>query len=409
MVEADVAVVGGGPAGSAAAITLARTGRRVVLVDKATFPRDKCCGDGLTTSALRDLEALGLRPDAVASWHPVTQVALRAPSGRRAALHLPTTHGVHAVVARRADLDTALLATAAEAGVDVRTGHGVSAVAEQHESVALTVDGLGELSARYVIAADGMWSPLRRLLGVIEPGYRGEWHAFRQYFTDVTGPGAHELAVWFEPDLLPGYAWSFPLPGGVANVGLCVLRGERLDGAALAATWASLLERPHVRAHLGVGARPESERRAWPIPARIDRMPRHHGRVLFAGDALAAPDLLTGEGVGQALSTGALAARAIAAAGPFDAAAARRAYARAVDRQLVADHRMSALLGRALSHRRGTELAVAVAGTWGRRNFARWLFEDEPRAVLLTPRRWHRDFLARDGAFATPRGAPSIS
>ena len=68
MLHTDVAVVGGGPAGAAAAITLARAGRDVVLVDKATFPRDKCCGDGLTTGALRALEDLGLDPAAVESW-----------------------------------------------------------------------------------------------------------------------------------------------------------------------------------------------------------------------------------------------------------------------------------------------------------------------------------------------------
>ena len=60
--EVDVAVVGAGPAGSAAAITLARSGVRVALLDKATFPRDKCCGDGLTTGALRLLEELGASP-----------------------------------------------------------------------------------------------------------------------------------------------------------------------------------------------------------------------------------------------------------------------------------------------------------------------------------------------------------
>ncbi|HSH61158.1 MAG TPA: FAD-dependent oxidoreductase, partial [Acidimicrobiales bacterium] len=68
MTTADVAVVGGGPAGAAAAITLARDGRDVLLVDKARFPRDKCCGDGLTASALRHLDSLGLDPRHVASW-----------------------------------------------------------------------------------------------------------------------------------------------------------------------------------------------------------------------------------------------------------------------------------------------------------------------------------------------------
>src|SRR5207245_2807378 len=81
---ADVTVVGGGPAGAAAAITLARAGRDVVLVDRARFPRDKCCGDGLTTGALRRLEQLGLRPESVASWRPIEDVFVRSPSGREA-------------------------------------------------------------------------------------------------------------------------------------------------------------------------------------------------------------------------------------------------------------------------------------------------------------------------------------
>ncbi|MGH9226189.1 MAG: FAD-dependent oxidoreductase, partial [Acidimicrobiales bacterium] len=75
---AEVAVVGGGPAGAAAAITLARAGRDVVLVDKARFPRDKCCGDGLTVAALRELEELGLRPEGVAGWQRVQDVYLRS-------------------------------------------------------------------------------------------------------------------------------------------------------------------------------------------------------------------------------------------------------------------------------------------------------------------------------------------
>ena len=73
----------------------------------------------------------------------------------------------------------------------------------------------------------------------------------------------------------------------------------------------------------------------------------------------------------------------------------------AARRALVADHKMSMLLIRALQHRKGARAAIRVAGLtpWTRKNFARWLFEDEPRAVALTPRRWHRRFLNRDGAY----------
>src|SRR5436190_21842086 len=75
----DVVVVGGGPAGAAAAITLARAGRDVVVIDKARFPRDKCCGDGLTAEALRLLQHLGLDPSAVSSWQTVDDVVVRSP------------------------------------------------------------------------------------------------------------------------------------------------------------------------------------------------------------------------------------------------------------------------------------------------------------------------------------------
>src|SRR4051794_13270846 len=108
MITADVAVVGGGPAGAAAAITLARRGRDVVVIDKARFPRDKCCGDGLTAGALRLLEHLGLDPVSVRSWQPVQDVVVRSPSGRETVFPMPRGQGQFAAVARRVDLDAAL-------------------------------------------------------------------------------------------------------------------------------------------------------------------------------------------------------------------------------------------------------------------------------------------------------------
>jgi menaquinone-9 beta-reductase len=165
--------------------------------------------------------------------------------------------------------------------------------------------------------------------------------------------------------------------------------------------WRELLRRPQVRAVLGDTARPEGPHKAWPIPARIDDAVLAAGRSLFVGDAAAATDPMTGEGIAQALLTGRLAARAIARSGAEHPEGARSGYESGVRRGLVADHRMSMLLIRALRHRRGTDAALHVAGLsgWTRRNFARWLMEDESRAIALTPRRWHRAFLRRDGAY----------
>ncbi len=404
----DVVVIGAGPAGAAAATSLARAGRDVVVVDKATFPRDKCCGDGLTALALRLCDRLGLDRADVPSWVEVDSAVVSGPRGHAVRFPLPDGPGVHAAVARRSELDAALLDLARTAGAKVLEGHALVAARETDDRVAVTVRGPAgteEVQARYAVAADGMWSPTRKALGLGIPDYRGEWHAFRAYFRDVSEVAQRDLCVWFEADLLPGYFWSFPVgnPDGTigANVGFGIQRGGKVDVGDMGRVWDDLLERPAIRAVLGPDAVPEGRRTAWPIPARVHDVPRTARRTFFVGDAVAATDVMTGEGIGQALLTGMLAAEAIEDAGPHGARVATAAYDAAVDHHLVPDHHMSALLVRALSHRKGARAAIRVAGLtpWTRRNFARWLFEDYPRAVALTPGRWHRGVFTGPGAY----------
>ncbi|MDP6493343.1 MAG: geranylgeranyl reductase family protein [Acidimicrobiales bacterium] len=396
----DAAVVGGGPAGSAAATTLARAGRSVVVLDKATFPRDKCCGDGLTTLALRLGEQLGLDPSPIAGWQAVDHAVVHTGGGTRShRFPLPAGQGQYAAVVPRSEYDAALLGLARESGAEVREGNAVTGINIDEGGAELEVAESDAVRATMVVAADGMWSPTRRLLGLAQDGYRGEWQAFRQYVANV-GPAGRDLHVWFEPDLLPGYSWSFPLPGDRANVGFGVLRGGRVAVGDTGHVWDGLLARPVIRDVLGPGAEPEGRRTAWPIPARIDRAVLEHGPVLFAGDAAAATDALTGEGIGQALLTGILAAGSVIAGGSYTEIGVR--YRREVRRELLADHRMSVVLQRVLAHPLGARASVAMGGLtpWTRRNFARWLFEDYPRALLATPRRWHRGVLHRPGAHA---------
>ncbi len=402
---ADVVIVGAGPAGTAAAIELTRSGRSTVVIDKATFPRDKCCGDGLTTLALRELEAIGLAPDAVDDWFDVRGALLRSPSGREVAVPLPAD-GRYAAVAPRLQLDNALVDLARASGADVRDGSGFRSLEYRTDdaglgSVRVDADQL-TIDARFVIAADGMWSPVRKAVGANEPGYLGEWHGVRQYASNVTGTAASQLHVWFEPDLLPGYAWSFPLPGNRANIGFGVLRDGERNGKQIKAIWGDLLARDHIVGALGAGFQMEDRHTAWPIPARIDPVPLSADRVVFVGDAAAATDVMTGEGIGQALLTGRLAAESIIAAGAAQPAVAARLYEQEVRHHLVADHQMSRALGKVLATGWGARGAIRVvdgSGSWGKRHFARWMFEDEPRAVVLTPSRWHRRFLARPGAY----------
>src|SRR5690606_28166204 len=175
---------------------------------------------------------------------------------------LPRDRGSYAVVARRADFDHALVQLARTAGATVHEGAALDAVYDKGDCVVVRAGDLPELRARFVFGADGMWSPLRKAVGAQTPGYLGEWHAFRQYVGN-TSPAARDLHVWFEPDLLPGYAWSFPLPDGAVNVGFGITRGGTLRTKDMRALWPQLLERPHIRAVIGDSATPESPHRAW--------------------------------------------------------------------------------------------------------------------------------------------------
>jgi geranylgeranyl reductase family protein len=399
-VPSKVLIIGAGPSGTACAATLHRLGHEVVVVDKATFPRDKCCGDGLTTNALRILEELEFDPARVPDWQTCSDVEMRSPTGRIIDLPLPTIGGQFAAIAPRAQFDHALVEHCRDMGIAIHEGCAFESITHHDANgISVRVENLGELTVDYVVAADGMWSPVRKSLGLSTQGYLGEWHAFRQYIGNVQGSANEKLHIWFEKDLLPGYAWSFPLPDNRVNFGFGILRTSDRSTKYMNDLWRDLLTRPHIAAVLGEHFVPEDRHTAWPIPARIHDAVRSSGRVLFIGDAVCATDTLTGEGIGQALETGIAAGEAIHECNT--AADVRDSYSRKIDSLLLADHRMSSVLSRMLTYPVVARMVLALVDTnnWTRKNFVRWMFEDETRAVVFTPRRWHRGFLARPGAY----------
>ena len=405
----DVLVVGAGPSGIAAALELQSTGQTVVVIDKAFFPRDKCCGDGLTTGALRILDELGFNPQTVPNWTVCSDVWLRSPSGSEMQFSLPT-RGQFAAIAPRIELDNALVQLARSKDIRVLEGHEFVSISEQ-TSDHITIDisnshsnnKIETVQSKFVIASDGMWSPVRKSLGMSTPGYLGEWHAFRQYANNVTGSAKDRLHVWFEKDLLPGYAWSFPLQNGRVNIGFGILRGGKYSVQQMKDLWPDLLARKHIANALGSEVVMEDRHTAWPIPARVTSAPHSSGRVLFIGDAACVTDSLTGEGIGQALLSGQLSAQAIVAGIGREASITRNKYEQLIRQHFFADHRMSMTLGSVLKSSLGARAALRIANLtpWTRRNFVRWMFEDEPRAAIFTPSRWHRNFLRRDGAYVT--------
>ena len=188
----------------------------------------------------------------------------------------------------------------------------------------------------------------------------------------------------------------FPLPGGRANVGFGVLRGPGVDGKSIKATWRDLLHRDSLRSVLGPGAEPEAPHRAWPIPTAYDPARLVDGRVLFVGDAASVVDPLTGEGIAQAIETGVLAADAVARGGDV---AGR--YRTNVHRAIGRDLRFASRLQQVLRHPLGARAAIRAADLtpWTRRNFGRWMFEDYPRAMVLTPDRWSRGMFTAPAAY----------
>ena len=393
----DVVIVGGGPAGSSAACSMAKSGLSVLLIDKSEFPRDKCCGDGLTTMALRLSEELGLNIENLKNLEVVNEAVIHFPSGKREIFPLPKK-GMFAAIVPRAEYDLALIDLARELMVDVRLGLKFSSINFDGEKTFLNIEGMGEVETSFVIAADGAWSPVRRSLDLGEEQSRGEWLAFRQYISGVAS-GSNDLHVWFEKDLLPGYAWSFPLPNGKANVGFGILKSQHSSASETAQLARELFSRKSISETLGSDIKLEGRQTAWPIPARINSQQLTNRSVIFVGDAAASTDILTGEGIGQALLTGILAGEAIKSGG--NQKTVTSLYEKSVRGHLVADHRMSVALQKVLAHPAGAENALRLASLnqWSRRNFARWMFEDYPRALLFTPKRWKKGVFDSEGAY----------
>ena len=207
-------VVGAGPAGAAAAITLARAGRDVVLVDKATFPRDKICGDGLTTGALRLLEELGLDPGGAvlaASGRRRRAVAVGPRGDRsRSPAGAGSTPWSPAARPRRRARST----WPATPGAKVHDGHACSARDERRATASCsTSTASGTSTPATSIAPTACGRPCASCSAASTDGYRGEWHAFRQYFTDVGPAAAAEPVRVVRGRSAPGLRLVLPAPG----------------------------------------------------------------------------------------------------------------------------------------------------------------------------------------------------
>ena len=313
----DVIIIGAGPAGCAAAYDLAAAGRRVLLLDKAEFPRPKACAGGLTMRAVRALRysvapvvRRTVREIVLESDGTAPPAARALPVRRRSPLCLMTV---------RAELDAYCLAQTREAGAVFQRIAGVDSIEADSESVSVRAGG-ETFAARYLVGADGVHSRVRALTQPESPWFHRGFALEANVPLDPRVP-APSLIFDFAP-VPGGYGWLFPRHDHV-NVGLytCEAGEPALDRAALAAY---IEARCGTRSFsgltgqfLGMGA----ERHDTRDPdARLD--PRMAGRVLLAGDAAGFVDPLTGEGIYGAIASGQAAAAAVLRAGATGAPAA---------------------------------------------------------------------------------------
>src|ERR1700736_2235094 len=161
-----VVVVGAGPAGATAARTLARAGVRVTLLDRASFPRNKPCGGGISIRVLQRFPYLGPALSRIAT-HAISRLYLEGPDGQSTVIE---SDAPAALMIRRVEFDALLVSLAVEAGANLVGGVDVVHVHEDRERVVLTTRDGRRFEAPLVVAADGVHSVVARRLG-LNPGW----------------------------------------------------------------------------------------------------------------------------------------------------------------------------------------------------------------------------------------------
>jgi geranylgeranyl reductase family protein len=318
-VDCDVAVVGAGPAGAAAACHLARVGFRVVLLDQRRFPRDKVCGDFVGPAALAELERLGLLNQSVfQEANQIRGAALYLDGAKLIAQPVPQFPGLpgYGLCVPRLALDNAILGGAIGAGARVLEGTRVTGYTVEPGCVVVahqTESGQRRFTTRLLIGADGSSSQISRILRGSPPPRRDRILAVRAYYEDVEGP-QEQADLYFSGATFPGYCWIFPTGGTSANVGVGILLETcpPLKQPRLGQLLTDIIETdPAVRIRLST-ARMRGKIVGWPLVTFNPHLPITGDRVILIGDAAGLINPLNGEGIQYAMQSARWAAETLA-------------------------------------------------------------------------------------------------
>jgi geranylgeranyl reductase family protein len=329
--QADVIVVGAGPAGASVAYHLAESGVDVLLLEKSAFPRDKICGDGLTPRAVRQLVAMGIDLDAP-GWQRNSGLRIVG-AGHRLELPWPELSSFpgYGMVRTRTDLDEILARHAEKAGarlmertavtgpvLDERTGRVIGVTAQPVDERGRRVEAAETYTAPVVVACDGVSARIATALGLERREDRPMGVAVRAYYRTPRHDDEW-MESWLElwdgepnrSNLLPGYGWIFGVGDGTANVGLGILNTSKafqhVDYKDVLRRWLD-----HTPEEWGF----REENRVGRIgsaalPMGFNRKPHYTRGVLLAGDSGGMVNPFNGEGIDYALESGHLAAETI--------------------------------------------------------------------------------------------------
>ncbi|TCP53137.1 geranylgeranyl reductase family protein [Tamaricihabitans halophyticus] len=323
--DAQVIVVGAGPAGATAATYLARAGIDVLLLEKTTFPRDKVCGDGLTPRGVKQLIDLGIDTSEEAGWMHSKGLRIRTDE---LLLELPwpelTSFPPYGVSRTRHDFDELLARTAQRAGARLLERVTVQGALTDERTGRITgvygKSGPEREPVRYraplVLACDGVSARLALSVGIEKSDTRPMGVAVRRYYRSPRHSEPYiegHLELWDrsdprQPKLLPGYGWAFPLGDGTVNVGLGMLSTSKAfrstDYRALLRTWLDgTPEEWGYREENATGRIGGAG-----LPMGFNRTPHYRAGLLLVGDSGGMVSPFNGEGIPSAMESAKLAA-----------------------------------------------------------------------------------------------------
>jgi geranylgeranyl reductase family protein len=309
----DIAIIGAGPAGASTAYYLARAGLSVLLLDRAEFPRDKTCGDGLTPLALRVLEDMGLLDMVLAQGHQLSEIVISSPAGGEVNIPIPPLPRMvsYGVIIPRLILDEMMLERAIEAGANYHGGVHVLNVTSDSDGITVKAERNGKhehFSVRAAVIATGANTRLLGTIGLLNAP-RHMLVAARAYYTDIRDLD-QRFQIRFDGAVLPGYGWVFPLSGTSANVGAGFVRqgtGGQVSSESVRSAFERFLESSAMRRQLN-GAQRSSSVRSFPIRTDFRTAPTYANRILLVGEAAGLVNPLSGDGIDFALESGRMAA-----------------------------------------------------------------------------------------------------